>query len=54
MMGRAADCEDIVQDAFIKLWTNPGPDPAGTGAPGLADAGRIQPGDRPIAAKAYA
>ena len=24
MMGRAADCEDIVQDAFVKLWTNPG------------------------------
>jgi RNA polymerase sigma-70 factor (ECF subfamily) len=24
MMGRAADCEDIVQDALVKLWTNPG------------------------------
>jgi len=23
MMGRAADCDDIVQDAFVKLWTNP-------------------------------
>jgi RNA polymerase sigma-70 factor (ECF subfamily) len=24
MMGRAAECEDIIQDALIKLWTNPG------------------------------
>jgi len=24
MMGRAADCDDIVQDAFVKLWRNPG------------------------------